>query len=218
VDPATAGAVSGTVKLEGTPPKMRTINMRSVPTCNEMHTTPALTEDVVMGDDSALQNVVVYLRGDFSAYSFPEDKNPVTIDQHGCVYTPHVIAVTTQTPVQVHNSDMATHNSLALTKANSPWNETQAVGGAPVQRVFSAPEVALALKCNIHPWMKMYVAIFNQPYFQVTGKDGSFTLKNVPPGNYALTAWQERYGTIEMPVTVAASGTQNITLTYKAGG
>jgi hypothetical protein len=52
----------------------------------------------------------------------------------------------------------------------------------------------------------------------VTGKDGSFTLKNVPPGNYTVTAWQERYGTIEMPVTVAANGTQNVTLTYKAGG
>ena len=197
---------------------MRAINMRSVPTCNQMHETPALTEDVVMGDDSALQNVVVYLRGDFSAYSFPENTEPVKIDQHGCVYVPHVIAVTTHTPVQVHNSDMATHNSLALTKTNSPWNETQAVGGKAVERVFSAPEVALALKCNIHPWMKVYVAVFNNPYFQVTGKDGSFTLKNVPPGNYKLTAWQERYGTIEQPITVTANGQQNVTLTYKAGG
>ena len=218
VDTSTAGVVSGVVKLDGTPPKMRTINMRSVPTCNQMHETPALTEDVVMGDDSMLQNVVVYLRGDFNAYSFPENTQPVTIDQHGCVYTPHVIAVTTRTPVQVHNSDMATHNSLALTKANSPWNETQAVGGKAVERVFSAPEVALALKCNIHPWMKVYVAVFNNPYFQVTGKDGSFTLKNVPPGNYKLTAWQERYGTTEQSITVTANGQQNVTLTYKAGG
>ena len=217
VDPATAGVVSGVIKLDGTPPKMRNINMRSVPTCNQMHETPALTEDVVMGDDSTLQNVVVYLRGDFSAYSFPQNTEPAKIDQYGCVYVPHVIAVTTTQPVQVHNSDMATHNSLALTKVNSPWNETQAVGGKPVERVFSAPEVALALKCNIHPWMKVYVAIFSHPYFQVTGKDGSFTLKNVPPGNYKLTAWQERYGTIEQPITVTASGQQNVTLTYKAG-
>jgi hypothetical protein len=218
VDTATAGVVSGFIKLEGMPPKMRAINLRSVPSCNEMHKTPALTEDVVMGNDSMLQNVVVYLKGDFTPYSFPDNTESAKIDQVGCIYTPHVLAVTTHTPVQVHNSDSATHNSLAITKANSPWNETQAVGGTPVQRVFSAPEVALALKCNIHPWMKVYVAVFNHPYFQVTGKDGSFTLKNVPPGNYTLMAWQERYGMIEQPITVAPNGSQSVTLSYKAGG
>ena len=136
----------------------------------------------------------------------------------GCMYVPHVIAVTTQTPVQVHNSDSATHNSAAITKRNGDWNETQSVGGAPVEHVFSVPEVAVALKCNMHPWMKVYVAVFSHPYFQVTGKDGSFSLKNVPPGTYTLTAWQERYGTKEQTVTVAPKSEQTVTFTFKAGG
>jgi plastocyanin len=216
VDPSTAGTITGVIKLEGTPPKMRAINMRSVPSCNKMHETPALFEDVVPGDNGTLQNVVVYLKGDFSAYTFPEDTTPVKIDQSGCVYVPHVVAVTTHTPIQVHNSDSATHNSATITQANVSWNETQTVGGAPLQRVFARPEVALALKCNLHPWMKVYVAIFNHPYFQVTGKDGSFTLKNVPPGNYTLTAWQERYGTVEQPITVAAGTSQTVSLSFKA--
>jgi hypothetical protein len=191
--------------------------MRSVPSCNQMHATPALLEEVVPGDNGTLQNVVVYLQGDFSAYSFPETTEPAKIDQSGCMYVPHVVAVTTRTPVQVHNSDSSTHNSFAITKANSPWNETQTVGGAPVQRIFSVPELSVALKCNIHPWMKVFVAVFSQPYFQVTGKDGSFTLNNVPPGNYTLSAWQEHYGTIEQPVTIAPKAQQMVTLSFKAG-
>ena len=136
----------------------------------------------------------------------------------GCMYVPHVIAVTTQTPVQVHNSDSATHNSAAITKRNGDWNQTQSVGGAPVEHVFSVPEVAVGLKCNMHPWMKAYVAVFSHPYFQVTGKDGSFSLKNVPPGTYTLTAWQERYGTKEQTVTVAPKSEQTVTFTFKADG
>jgi plastocyanin len=216
VDPAMAGVISGIVKLDGMPPKMRGINMRSVPTCNQMHATPPLLEDVVPGNDGTLQNVVVYLKGDFSAYSFPENPDPVKIDQTGCQYVPHVVAVTTHTPVQIHNSDSATHNSTAITNANMPWNETQNVGSPAVQKVFTVPEISLALKCNIHPWMKMFVAVFSHPYFQVTGSDGSFTLKNVPPGSYTLSAWQEHYGTIEQPITVTAQGEQMVTLTFKA--
>jgi plastocyanin len=216
VDPATAGSISGTVKLVGTPPRMRNINMRSVPSCNQMHATPATTEDVVPGDNGTLQNVVVYLKGDFSAYSFPAVTEPVKIDQMGCMYVPHVVAVTTQTPVQVHNSDSATHNSTAITKANPPWNQTQSVGGAPVEKTFSVPEISLALKCSIHPWMKAYVAVFSHPYFQVTGKDGSFTLKNIPPGAYTLTAWQEHYGTTQQSVTVAPKSEQTVTLSFKS--
>src|SRR5262245_26855073 len=93
VDAATAGTVSGVIKLDGAPPKMRNINMRSVPSCNQAHETPATTEDVMPGDNGTLQNVVVYLKGDFSAYSFPAAAEPVTVDQKGCTYVPHVVAV-----------------------------------------------------------------------------------------------------------------------------
>jgi len=216
VDPATAGAIAGIVKLEGTPPRMRTINMRAVPNCAKMHATPPMLEDVVPGDNGTLQNVVVYLQGDFSAYSFPAATTPVSLDQKGCIYVPHVVALTTQTPLRIHNSDSATHNSFTITKNNTQSNETQAVGGPALERLFSRPEVAIALKCNLHPWMKVYVAVFSHPYFQVTGQDGSFSLKNVPPGTYTLTAWHEHYGTSEQTVTLAPKGEQTVTISFKA--
>jgi plastocyanin len=218
VDPATAGTISGVIKLDGMPPKMRAINMRAVPSCANMHSTPALLEDVVPGDNGTLQNVVVYLKGDFTAYSFPPVTTPVSLDQKGCMYVPHVVALTTSTPVGVRNSDSTTHNSAAISKNNGQWNQTQSVGGAPVEHVFTHPEISLYVKCNIHPWMRAYVAVFSHPYFQVTGPDGSFSLKNVPPGAYTVTAWQEHYGTSEQTVTLAPKGQQTIALSFKAGG
>jgi hypothetical protein len=217
VDPSTAGSISGSVKLEGAPPRMRTINMSAVPACARMHATPAALGDVLLGDNGALQNVVVYLQGDFTPYSFPPDTAPVTIDQKGCIYVPRVVAITTATPLHIHNSDSATHNTHPITRNNREWNETQAVGGAVAERFFSRPEIPITLKCNLHPWMTAHVAVFSHPYFQVTGPDGSFSLKSVPPGNYTVTAWHERYGTTEQTVTVAPTGEEKVSITYQAG-
>jgi plastocyanin len=221
VDPATAGTLSGVVKLEGAPPRMRTINMAAVPNCARQHPTPAPIEDVLPGENGTLQNVVVYLRGDFSSYSFPEATTPVTpatMDQKGCIYRPRAMAIRVGAPFRVLNSDPVTHNVSAITKSNRGWNETQAPGAPAIERVFARPEVAVTLKCNIHPWMTAHVAIFSHPYFQVTGKDGSFTLAGVPPGTYTVSAWHERYGNSEQTVTLGPKGEERVTITFKAGG
>jgi len=175
-----------------------------------------MTEDVVVGDANALENVVVYLKGDFSAYSFPPATSPVTIDQKGCQYTPHVLALQTGQPLQVINSDQTTHNIHPVPKDNREWNESQPPGSAPINQSFAREEVAIPVKCNVHPWMKSYIAVLGNPYFQVTGKDGSFSLKNVPPGTYTLVAWHELYGPTEQSVTVAASQEQKVNVTVKA--
>lgn len=216
VDTATAGTVTGMIKLDGTPQKPRNINMAAEPNCAKAHSTPATTEDVVPGDGGTLQNVVVYLKGDFSQYSFPPATTPVTIDQKGCQYHPHVLALMTAEPLQVVNSDQTTHNIHPVPKDNREWNESQPPGATPINQSFARPEVAIPVKCNVHPWMKAYIAVFNNPYYQVTGKDGSFSLKNVPPGTYTVTAWHELYGSSEQSVTVGPSESKSVTITFKA--
>jgi len=168
----------------------------------------------VLGDQGTLQNVVVYLKGDFSQYSFPRAATPVKIDQKGCLYTPHVAALMTGETLQVSNSDLATHNVNAMAKSNRSWNESEAPGAATINQQFAREEVAIRVKCNVHPWMKLYVAVLRHPYFQVTGKDGSFALKNVPPGKYTLVAWHELYGTKEQEITISARQEQNVNLTF----
>ena len=142
VDAATAGTVTGTIKLDGAAPKMKVINMAAEPTCAKQHTTPATTEDVVPGDNGTLQNVVVYLKGDFSQYSFPPASTPVTIDQKGCQYHPHVLALMTAEPLEVTNSDMTTHNIHPVPKDNREWNQSQPPGATPIMQSFARPEVS----------------------------------------------------------------------------
>jgi plastocyanin len=217
VDATTAGSISGTIKLNGAPPTMKVINMAAEPACAKEHTTePAKTEEVVPGENGTLQNVVVYLRGDFSRYSFTVPISPATVDQKGCQYHPHVLALMTGQPLQVINSDPVTHNIHPVPKDNREWNQSQPPGSAPIDQTFARPEAAIPVKCNIHPWMKAYIAVFANPYFQVTGKDGSFDIKNVPPGTYIVTAWHERYGTSEQSVTIGPKESKNVTLAFKA--
>jgi plastocyanin len=217
VDATTAGSITGTIKLDGTPPKMKIINMSAEQSCAKDHAShPAMTEDVIPGDNGTLQNVVVYLQGDFGQYVFAMPTIPATIDQKGCQYHPHVLALTANQPLQVINSDPVTHNIHPVPKDNREWNQSQPAGSAPIDQTFARPEVAIPVKCNIHPWMKMYIAVFSNPYFEVTGKDGSFDIKNVPPGTYTVTAWQERYGTSEQSVTIGPKESKNVTLTFKA--
>src|ERR1700739_4796045 len=217
VDATTAGSITGTIKLDGAPPKMKIINMAAEPTCAKDHASqPAMTEDVVPGENGTLQNVVVYLQGDFSQYAFTTPTAPVTIDQKGCQYQPHVLALMTNQPLQVINSDPLTHNIHPVPKDNREWNQSQPPGAAPIDQSFARPEVAIPVKCNVHPWMKAYIAVFANPYFQVTGKDGSFDIKNVPPGTYTVTAWHELYGTREQNVIIGPKESKNVTLTFKA--
>ena len=216
VDAATAGSVTGNVQLNGMPPKMKPINMAAEPSCAKQHPTPPTSQEVVVGKEGALENVVVYLKGDFSKYKFDTPSAPVSITQKGCMYDPHIIALQTNQPFQVVNADSVTHNIHPLPKDNREWNESQPPGAAPIDRMFSHEEIGFPVKCNIHPWMKAYVSVFDNPYFAVTGPDGSFDLKNVPPGSYTLVAWHELYGTSEQPVTIAPKESKTLKVVFQA--
>jgi plastocyanin len=179
-----------------------------------MHSTPVMTENVIPGDNGTLQNVVVYLQGDFSAYSFSQATESVKVDQQGCIYSPHVVALMTGDSLEVTNKDSVTHNINAMSQRKQGWNETQVQGGPPIVRHFSIEEIPMTVKCNMHPWMRFYAAVINHPYFQVTGKDGQFALRNVPPGTYTLTAWHETFGTKKQTIVVQPKQEQAASITF----
>jgi plastocyanin len=217
VDAATAGEVTGSVKLDGAGPKAKTINMAAEPSCTKARTSPAMTEEVVTGDGGALANVVVYVKSGLDGYSFPAPTAAASIEQQGCQYHPHVVAVQVGQNIDVVNKDQTTHNIHPIPKDNREWNESQPPGAAAIEKSFTREEVAIPVKCNVHPWMKAYMAVLPNPYFQVTDKDGKFDLKNLPPGTYTLVAWQELYGSSEpQSVTIGPKETKNVTFTFKA--
>ena len=215
-DTATRGELSGKVVLEGQPPKNHSINMAADPECAKLHASAAMSDEIVTGPQNALENVIVYISEGLANGSFDPPKEPVVIEQKGCQYHPHVVAVEAGQKLEVRNDDSTTHNIHPLPLNNREWNQSQAQGVPPFEATFGREEISIPVKCNIHPWMKGYIAVFKHPYFAVTGKDGTFVLKGVPSGNYTITAWHEKLGTVTHKVTVAARETKEVDFTFDA--
>jgi hypothetical protein len=190
--------------------------MDAEPTCAKQHSGAITEETVVVGEKGALADVVVYVKDGLGNRTFDTPKEPVVIDQKGCIYTPHVVALQTNQPLKVTNSDPTSHNIHPVPQNNKEWNKSQAPGAAPIEESFSREEVAIPVKCNVHPWMKSWIAVFKHPYFQVTKKDGSFHLHNLPPGEYTIVAWHGELGTSEQKVTIGPKESKTIEFVFKA--
>ncbi len=212
---AASGQISGMVKFEGTPPVPRTINMGSEPSCAVLHKDkPVTSENVVVGANGGLANVVIYISQGLTGNETAPSQ-PVQIDQKGCQYIPHVVAVDVGQPMKILNSDHALHNVHPQASNNQEWNKAQMPGTGPIEITWSHEEIGIPLKCSVHPWMRAYVAVVKGPY-AVTGESGSFKLDNLPAGVYTLSAWQESYGTLSQSVTVAAGKSATANFTFKA--
>jgi plastocyanin len=215
VDQATAGSVSGTISFEGTVPKSEPIDMSQDPAC-VMGVAPNFAQAYVVSKDGKLANVYVYIKSGFEKYSFDAPKEPVLIDQNGCRYVPHVAGAMVGQTVRVKNSDNALHNVHPAPEVNKAWNISQQPHGDDIEKTFTEPELMIPVKCNQHPWMKMYLNISPHPYFTVSATDGKFEIKGLPPGEYTLAALHERLGEKTMKVTVAAKGAKQVDFSFRA--
>jgi plastocyanin len=208
-----AGSLSGTVTWTGTMPKMKAIDMAKEPTCAAQHKTPITTESAVGGANNTLKNVVVYISaGDQGSAAAT---TVARYDQRGCEYLPHVALLQPNQVVEIYNNDKTSHNIHPMAKANAEWNKSQPPGAPPLQEKFSKTEF-IPVKCNIHPWMHGYFAVLNTSHATLSGDDGAFSLKGLPPGKYTVTAWHERFGTQSQEVTVGSGDTPRVNFIFKA--
>ncbi len=220
VSAAAEGKIAGTVKLDGTAPHMRGIDMSKDPYCSKAHAnSPGQMETVVVGKGGGLENVVLYISQGLSASEANVKPTQVPVfDQKNCMYTPHVLAMDVGQEFKVITSDQTAHNihpePNPLT-GNIPWNRSQPPGAPPIVQSWKAEEIAIPVKCNIHPWMHGWFVVVKGPY-ATTDENGSYTIQNVPPGSYTVTAWQETYGTQTQKVTVAAGAAATANFTFKA--
>jgi plastocyanin len=215
VDAATAGVLKGVVRFTGTKPARKAVDMSGDPACVEAHKGKAYEESVVVNPGGTLSNVFVYVKSGLEGKTFEVPATPVTIDQHGCWFHPRVIGIQTGQTLQVTNSDPVTHNIHPLAEINREWNHSQGQGDAPLARRFIKPEVMIRVKCNIHSWMHAFIGVLEHPYFAATGADGTFEIRNLPPGDYVIEAWQETLGAQEQKVTVSPSGTVETSFAFK---
>jgi plastocyanin len=211
IDPATVATVSGTVKFDGIAPKPSKIDMSQDPACKGTNE----AENIVVGDGD-LANVFVYVKDGLGNRSFDVPKDPVTLDQQGCKYHPHVLGVMAGQTVQIKNDDMTTHNIHPTPKDNREWNESQPPSSPAIEKNFAREEIMLPVKCNQHPWMKMYISVVKSPFFAVTDKSGKYEIKGLPPGDYTIAFVQEKLGEQDQKVTVGPKETKTVDQNFKA--
>lgn len=210
VDKSTAGTITGTVSFTGAVAKLPSLDMSQDPACPPEPQAP----DVVSVKSGKLANVFVYVKEGLPQASFSTSSQPVTLDQKGCRYVPHVLGMMTRQKLRVLNDDNAQHNIHPMPKENAEWNESQMPHGDPIEKTFDHPEVMMPVQCNQHPWMKAYVNVLSHPYFAVTTTDGTFEIKDLPPGEYTLAAVHEKFGERTMKVNVGKQETAHADFSF----
>jgi plastocyanin len=215
VDPATAGSVAGKVGFDGVVLGGGPLKLDSDPNCAREHPNGMLPDSMVL-NNGGLENVFVYVKDGLGGYYFDTPTEPVKLDQKGCRYTPHVLGVRAGQPLEVSNSDATLHNVHGAGTANRQFNYSQPLQHMKNTTTFTAPEVMVHFKCNVHGWMEAYVGVLPHPYFAVTANGGLFELKNLPPGTYTIEAWHEKLGTQTQSVTLGPKEAKSIAFTFKA--
>jgi hypothetical protein len=208
--PAQAGddkvSVSGVVKFKGPPPKRGVIQaVMQNAECGKLHKQPMPDDSLVVGDDGAIENVIVHVSAGLpTGKQWPVPGEPVKFDQQGCRYTPHVVSMMVGQKLNAANSDPFLHNVHPLPNLNPQSNNAQPGKTPEAGQTIMVPKAAefFKVKCDVHPWMAAYVGVFDHPFHSVTGEDGFFSLRSLPPGKYTLTAWHETLGQQTKQVTV----------------
>jgi plastocyanin len=214
--PAAAGGatLTGKVAFEGAAPKMDQIKMDADAYCKAEHKEPVYAQEVVVNSNNTLRWVIVYVKEGVTG-SYPAPKDGVTLDQHGCQYSPHVFGIQTGQTLKILNSDSTLHNIHALPKKNAEFNIGQPFPKMVTEKKFDQVEVPVRFKCDVHKWMGAYCAVLNHPFYAVTSDQGTFEIKNLPPGNYVIEAWHEKYGTQTQNVTVTGAESKTVDFSFK---
>jgi plastocyanin len=211
VSSAAFAEIKGKVTLDGKAPEMKEIDMSAVKECAAQHADPVTEQTVVADDKGNLANVIVAIKkaeGQELAGEAPSE--PAVLDQKGCMYEPHVVAMMAGQEMVIKNDDPFLHNVHALSTVNPPFNFGQPTKDQEGKKLGAdAPkaEEYFRVKCDVHPWMSAYIGVFEHPFFAVTKEDGTFEIdtKGLADGEYTLTFWHEKFASetpAEAKVTV----------------
>jgi plastocyanin len=209
-----SASIRGTVKFEGEVPKLRPVPMDSDPGCAALHTEPVPPEVLVVGEGQTLANVYVSVKAGLPEGAWPLPTEPAVLDQKGCLYVPRVLGVMVDQPLRILNSDGLMHNVHAMPKVNKSFNMAMPASLTETLEKFTKVEDMFTIKCDVHPWMKAYVAVTAHPFFSVTGENGAFEIDRLPAGTYEIEAWHEKLGTRTASVTVGEGASDTVDFTF----
>jgi plastocyanin len=206
--------VDGTVWFQGRAPEPKKVKMDADPICLQQHTEDVFNEDIVVNDNGTLKNVFIYVKEGVQGSS-DAPTEPVVLNQAGCWYTPHILAIRVNQPLNMVNSDSTLHNVNAKPKVNRPFNIAQPVKGMETTKKFTKPEIGVKFKCNVHPWMSAYAMVMEHPFYSLSDNNGLFSITGLPAGTYTIEAWHEELGTQTQTVTVADGESATVDMTFQ---
>ena len=205
--------IKGKVSYKGKPPKTSGPKIKNIagadPACAAMHPNGARQEFIVV--DSAtggLRDVFIYVKSGLPNKKWDVPSEQVVLNQKGCMYTPHVFGMMAGQEILIKNSDGTAHNIHSLPKNSSEVNKAQPRKGMQMTQTVKTAEMAVKIKCDIHPWMGAWAHVMDHPFHATTGADGTFEITGLPEGEYVIEAWTERMGTQTMTVTVGDGETK----------
>lgn len=197
-----AGQIEGFARFNGEIPEMPVLDMSTDPSCSAMQAGPVANPAVQVNEDGTVRNVFVYIKEGLEGKTFPVPDEAVTLQQKGCMYEPRVFGIRAGQPLEIQNNDPTLHNVRALPEQQRGFNLGMPVQGMRVKKKFDKPEVMVKFKCDVHPWMRAYAGVVDNPFYAVTADDGRYVIKDVPPGKYTVEAWHEVFGWQSQKVTV----------------
>jgi plastocyanin len=204
-----AADITGTITLIGMPPpEVPYTPLMDNPICGPLHKDTPTTHFYAVGPNGEFRDVVVSLKdangNDITGKSTGASAPDVVLDQKGCLYEPQILAIQTGEKLVVRNSDPCVHNVHIISTAGNPErNDVQMPNGPDLTYTFDKPEMFMTFKCDVHPWMFAWVNLFDNPYFSISGQDGKFVIKDVPPGKYTIVADHRKLGDQTQTVEVA---------------
>ena len=217
---AFAGTITGTVMYDGDAPARPALTATKDQHCIDA-VTGTKSEALVVSKGKGIKNVVLYARVRGAKVTIPE-KNPV-MDQKGCAYYPHVLAVVAGSTVDLTSSDPIAHNVHSHATKNEAINyQIPQPGKIIPHKIEKAEEIKFT--CDIHAWMTGYIVAVPSNFFTVTGYKnadgawigsnayeksadaGSYSIADVPAGRVRVVAWHEELGSANKTVEVPASG------------
>ena len=183
----------GTVNFEGKTPKRKPLAMDADPVCGSAHKdAKALSEKFIVDKNNNLKNVLVWIHGPAVVdYKGDTLKEPAVIDQAGCVYKPHVQGIMKGQELLIKNSDATLHNIHSMAVINNQFNFAMPKVVKSKSTSFDKIEDPFYIKCDVHPWMKTWIGVFDHPFFATTDDSGYYKIENIPPGDYRVIAWHE---------------------------
>jgi hypothetical protein len=215
IDLAAIGTISGTVQIDGDPPRDSVV----LPSSDREICGAGYPDSSIVHRGNTLANAVVWLSDVKEGKKLPIERRTEIVNEE-CRLLPRVQAVVAGTTVNVRNEDRLEHTTRFI--RGGPGGDTLAKipltddGQVVPNEHIAAKAGMIAATCAQHDWTRGYIAVFESPYFAVTDESGAFRLDSVPPGKYRLLVWHERGGEpSEQEVEVSASGTSRVEMKVK---